>query len=95
MKVHHNEAINTRAYPGSDGQSSRAKPAKYAMASPQSGESKRSATYMRIATWNIGSLTGRSQELAEIHRRSINICCIQEIKWKGSKSWKRYLRPRY
>ncbi|XP_061727718.1 craniofacial development protein 2-like [Cydia pomonella] len=32
-------------------------------------------------------MTGRSQELSEIlNRRHINICCVQELKWKGSKS---------
>ncbi|XP_045456818.1 uncharacterized protein LOC123666835 [Melitaea cinxia] len=42
---------------------------------------------MRIASWNVGSMTGRSLELSEVlHRRRINICCIQETKWKGSKS---------
>ncbi|XP_055377909.1 craniofacial development protein 2-like [Condylostylus longicornis] len=40
---------------------------------------------VRIGTWNIGSLTGRSKELAEVlKRRNIDICCIQEVKWKGA-----------
>ncbi|XP_055388280.1 craniofacial development protein 2-like [Condylostylus longicornis] len=44
---------------------------------------------IRIGTWNIGSLTGRSKELAEIlKRRNIDICCIQELKWKGAKARK-------
>ncbi|XP_045506837.1 uncharacterized protein LOC123703012 [Colias croceus] len=42
---------------------------------------------IRLATWNLGSLTGRCQELAKVlQRRDINACCIQETKWKGSKS---------
>ncbi|CAH2227836.1 jg6307, partial [Pararge aegeria aegeria] len=78
---------NTRASPGSDGQNSPANHAIYIRAFPTSDDCRRNATNMRLATWNIGSLTGRSQELAEtLHRRNINICCIQELKWKGSKS---------
>ncbi|KAL0818486.1 hypothetical protein ABMA28_008941 [Loxostege sticticalis] len=42
---------------------------------------------MRIATWNIGSMTGRSTELsAVLERRFIDVCCVQETKWKGAKS---------
>ncbi|CAK1587231.1 unnamed protein product [Parnassius mnemosyne] len=86
MKAQHKrESIRARAYPSSDDQiRSQAKNAK---ASPVSDEKRRSANNLRIATWNIGSLTGRSQELSNIlHARNINICCIQELKWKGSKS---------
>lgn len=31
-------------------------------------------------------LTGRSKKLAEILKRNINICCVQEVKWKGAKA---------
>ncbi|XP_060810006.1 craniofacial development protein 2-like [Amyelois transitella] len=42
---------------------------------------------LRICTWNIGTMTGRSAELSSIlERRRINICCVQETKWKGAKS---------
>ena len=35
-------------------------------------------------TANIGSMTGKSREIADImHRRKIKIACIQETKWKG------------
>lgn len=86
MKVQQREtSINVRASPSSDGQGYSA--AQNIRASPVSDGFRRSAITMRLATWNIGSLTGRSQELAEIlHRRKINICCIQELRWKGSKS---------
>ena len=36
---------------------------------------------VRLASWNIGSLTGKSIELVKsLHRRRINIACIQETK---------------
>lgn len=66
-------AKNTRASPPSDG-------------SDKNKRSQSSST-IRMASWNLGTLTGRSQELAEtLKRRNINICCIQELRWKGSKS---------
>ncbi|KAM2969624.1 hypothetical protein FF2_016698 [Malus domestica] len=42
---------------------------------------------MRLGTWNIGTLTGKSMEVVEIMvRRRINIMCLQETKWVGSKA---------
>jgi len=42
---------------------------------------------VRIDTWNFGTLKDRSRELAEVlKRRKVNICCEQEIKWKGEKA---------
>jgi hypothetical protein len=39
---------------------------------------------VRIATWNVGSLTGRSREVIDVmQRRKIGILCLQEIRWKG------------
>jgi len=41
---------------------------------------------MRLASWNIGSLTGKSIELVKVlHRSWINVACIQETKWVGAK----------
>ncbi|ESO12072.1 hypothetical protein HELRODRAFT_158482 [Helobdella robusta] len=40
---------------------------------------------LRLGTLNVGSLTGRSMEIAEmLERRRINICCLQEIRWKSN-----------
>lgn len=65
---------NTRAYPRSD-------------AKDMNTRSQTSNTRIRLATWNLGTMTGRSNELSNILRaRQINICCIQETKWKGAKS---------
>uniref|UniRef100_A0A8D9DR12 Craniofacial development protein 2 n=1 Tax=Cacopsylla melanoneura TaxID=428564 RepID=A0A8D9DR12_9HEMI len=50
---------------------------------------------LRSMTWNIGSLTGKSKELAEVmRRRNIDIACLQETKWKNTDENKcRYLEP--
>ena len=43
--------------------------------------------HVRFMTANIGSMTGKSMEIADImHRRKIMIACVQETKWKGSKA---------
>ena len=42
---------------------------------------------LRVGTWNVGSLTGKSLELVgELKRRKINIACLQETKWVESKA---------
>ncbi|KAK6754382.1 hypothetical protein RB195_013404 [Necator americanus] len=42
---------------------------------------------VRLATLNVGTLTGRSRELADsLRKRCADICCAQETPWKGSKS---------
>ena len=42
---------------------------------------------VRLASWNIGSLTDKSVELVKsLHRRRINIACVQETKWVGAKA---------
>jgi exonuclease III len=44
-------------------------------------------TRIRLGTWNIGTLTGKSMELVDVMlRRKINILCLQETKWVGEKS---------
>ena len=36
---------------------------------------------------NVGSMTGRGQQVVDfMERTKINIMCVQETKWKGSKS---------
>ena len=40
-----------------------------------------------MGTLNIGTMTGRGRELADMmERRSVDILCPQETKWKGSKA---------
>ncbi|EYC26910.1 hypothetical protein Y032_0009g421 [Ancylostoma ceylanicum] len=41
---------------------------------------------VRLATLNVGTLTARSRELASnLRSRRVDICCIQETRWEGSK----------
>jgi hypothetical protein len=40
---------------------------------------------VRVATWNVGSMSGKSAEVVEvIHRRRVDVCCVQETRWKNS-----------
>ena len=48
---------------------------------------KAKSVEVRAATLNIGSMTGKGRELADMmERRKVNILCVQETKWKGSKA---------
>ena len=41
-------------------------------------------TELRLATLNIGSMTGKEGELVkELVYRGVKACCIQEVKWTG------------
>ena len=40
-----------------------------------------------MGTLNIGTMTGRGRELADMmEQRNVDILCLQETKWKGSKA---------
>ena len=42
---------------------------------------------VKIATLNVGSMTRRSGEIAQLMRKkSLQVLCVQETKWKGSKA---------
>ena len=42
---------------------------------------------IRVVTLNIGTMTRRGRELADMmERRNVDILCLQETKWKGSKA---------
>ena len=42
---------------------------------------------IRVGTLNIGTITGRGRELADMmERKNVDILCLQETKWKGSKA---------
>ena len=42
---------------------------------------------IRVGTLNIGTMTGRGRELADMmEQRNVDILCLQENKWKGSKA---------
>lgn len=44
---------------------------------------------LRLGSWDVGKLTGKSIELVKILRkRKINTACVQETKWTGAKATK-------
>lgn len=56
---------------------------------PERGQRKKRAREIRLryGSWNVGTMTGRSRELADVlKRRRINVACLQETKWKGTKA---------
>ncbi|XP_019235201.1 PREDICTED: craniofacial development protein 2-like [Nicotiana attenuata] len=50
------------------------------------GKGNNGAYRLRIGSWNIGTLTGKSIELTKIpQKRKVNIACVHETRWIGSK----------
>ena len=48
---------------------------------------KRALNRIRIGQLNIGTMTGRGRELADLMRaRKVDILCVQETRWKGNKA---------
>ena len=48
---------------------------------------KKQVQVMRIGTLNVGSMTGKSREVAEMMNiRRVDILCVQETRWKGDKA---------
>ena len=48
---------------------------------------KERRSHIRVGTLNIGTMTGRGRELADMmERRNVDILCLQETKWKRSKA---------
>lgn len=42
---------------------------------------------IRVGTLNVGTMSGRGRELVDVmQRRRVDILCVQETKWKGSKA---------
>lgn len=47
-------------------------------------KSSKPLTKLRVATWNVGTLTKRSAEIMEtLTRRKVDICGVQEHRWRG------------
>lgn len=50
---------------------------------------------VRFASWNVGTLSGKSMEVVDVmRRRKINIACLQETRWKEEKL-KRLMNSNY
>jgi exonuclease III len=43
----------------------------------------RKGVVMRIGSVNVGTMKGRSGDIAEMAARRLDICCVQETRWKG------------
>ena len=42
---------------------------------------------LRVRSLNVGTMTGKATELIDImQRRKVDILCVQETAWKGSKT---------
>ena len=40
--------------------------------------------WVGIGTWNVGSLSGSTEDVCEeLRKRRINVCCLQEVGWRG------------
>ena len=54
------------------------------MLRPSSSESPKKFS---LASWNIGTMTGKSRELVEVMmRRRVAVACVQEVRWKGEQA---------
>ena len=43
----------------------------------------RNRKQLRIATPNVGTIRGRYAEIEILSQPNIDICCVQETRWKG------------
>ena len=42
---------------------------------------------LKVGTLNVGTMTGKSRELADVmERRKVDVLCVQETRWKGEKA---------
>ena len=42
---------------------------------------------LRVATLNVGTMTGKGREVADLmERRGVDILCVQETRWKGERA---------
>ena len=41
---------------------------------------------MQVETWNLGSLSGKGEVCEELIKRMIDVCCLQEVRWRGQGS---------
>ena len=48
---------------------------------------KKQVGRLRVVSWNVGTMTGKVIEIADVlRRRKVDIACVQEVKWKVSKA---------
>ncbi|KAJ8709706.1 hypothetical protein PYW08_009710 [Mythimna loreyi] len=92
MSVMNGMRDRVRAYPAGDAQGQHPAPVGNGpglLHHPGRVQRKKLAREMRLryASWNVGTMTGRARELADVlKRRRINVACLQETKWRGTKA---------
>lgn len=58
-------------------------------------QNKKQPNRLRIGSWNVSSMTGKSLDLEEMMlRRSLDILCVQETKWSNRSNKTRFLDTR-
>ena len=82
-----------RAYPVSDARDHRPGSATNGQGLPPGGRRRlkklvqgrgRRLRKLKLASLNVGSMTGRSGEIVQLMRKkSLQVLCVQETKWKG------------
>ena len=79
---------NARAFPAGDARRPRPNDVGNEQELPANGRSGlKKRVQLRFGTINVGTMTGRSRELADtLKNRRIDIACVQETKWKGAKA---------
>ena len=78
--------VNARTSPGSDLQEACPPPVVKKRGLPRDGR-PRLKTLVRVGSLNVGTLTGKTREIADfMSRRRIHVLCLQETRWKGSKA---------
>ncbi|XP_068229418.1 uncharacterized protein [Palaemon carinicauda] len=93
VSAYNQKEINARAFPISDELGSRLIFPKNQQELPSHGlprlkrqaPPKISDERMRVATLNVGTMTGKGRELVDLMKRmKIGMLCVQETRWKGN-----------
>ena len=75
-----------RAYPVSDARGPRLTSVRQGLLGFRRSRLKKQIG-VRVGTLNVGTMTGRGRELADLmERRKVGVLCVQETRWKGNKA---------
>ena len=56
---------------------------------PGQGDRPAGTSRIRVGTVNVGTMSGRGSEVVEmLTRRKVDICCVQETRWRGGSARK-------
>ena len=82
--------MNARASPGGDAVHTRPSGRTNVQGLPRQdrwSRLKKQVGRLRVVSWNVGTMTGKAMEIADVlRRRKVDITCVQEVKLKGSKA---------